>query len=192
MAPPASPPIAPTRAASRPSPLGPAYAKLWTAASVSFVGDGIHNTAVALLAATLTRDPLGIAAVEIAGQLPWLLLALPGGALVDRWDRRRVLWRTDAYRCMVVAALAGVVLAGWASLPVLGAAGFLLTAGGTLFTPAAQSIVPSLVSRAPARLERANGRLAAAQTAGWHFLGPPAGGLLFSLARSVPFLADVA
>jgi hypothetical protein len=73
---------------------------------------------------------------------------------------------------------------------LLGAAGFLLAVGGTLFTPASLSIVPAIVSREPARLERANGRLAAAQTAGWHFLGPPAGGLLFSLARAVPFLAD--
>ena len=170
--------------------LGPAYAKLWSAASVSYLGDGIHNTALPLLAATLSRDPLLIAAVEIAGQLPWLLFALPGGALVDRWDRRRVLWLVDAYRGLVVGVLAIAVIAGWASIPALGVAGFLLAAGGTLFNPASMSILPAAVSREPARLERANGRLAAAQTVGWHMLGPPLGGVLFSLARSVPFVVD--
>jgi MFS family permease len=104
-----------------------------------------------------------------------LLFALPAGALVDRWDRRRVLWLTDAYRGLVVA-----VLAGWASIPLLGTAGFLLAVGGTLFTPASMSIIPSIVSREQTRLERANGRLAAAQTIGEHFLGPPAGGVLAS------------
>ena len=170
--------------------LGSGYAKLWAAASVSFVGDGIYSTALPLLAASLTRDPLGVAAVEVAGQLPWLLFALPAGALVDRWDRRRVLWLTDAYRALVLAALTVVIVAGWASIPLLGAAGFLLAVGGTLFTPATMSILPGLVSRDPARLERANSRLAAAQTVGDNFLGPPAGGALFSLARSIPFAAD--
>jgi hypothetical protein len=177
-------------AASQPKRLGLGYATLWTAASVSFVGDGIYYTALPLLAASLSRDPLVVAAVEVAGQLPWLLFALPSGAMVDRWDRRRVLWLADAHRSLVVAALAGAILAGWASIPLLGAAGFLLSIGGTLFNPAAMSIVPAIVSREPAQLERANGRLAAAQTVGEHFLGPPVGGVLFSLARSIPFLAD--
>lgn len=152
-------------------------------------GDGIYYTALPLLAATLTRDPLRVAAVDVASQLPWLLFALPAGALVDRWDRRRVLWLTDAYRGLVLAALAVAVVAGWASIPVLAAAGFLLGTGGTLFVPASLSIIPAIVSREPSRLERANGRLAAAQTVGLHFLGPPAGGALFSLARSAPFVS---
>jgi MFS family permease len=170
--------------------LGSAYAKLWAAASVSFVGDGIYSTALPLLAATLTRDPLGVASVEVASQLPWLLFALHAGALVDRWDRRRVLWLTDAYRALVLVALTAAILAGWVSIPLLGAAGFLLAVGGTLLTPATMSILPGLVSREPARLERANSRLAAARTVGDNFLGPPAGGAPFSLARWLPFAAD--
>jgi MFS family permease len=184
MATPASP------AASQPTGLGSAYAKLWTAAAVSFLGDGIYSTALPLLAATLTRDPLRVASVEVASQLPWLLFALHAGALVDRWDRRRVLWLTDAYRALVLAALAVALVAGWASIPLLGAAGFLLAVGGTLFTPATMSILPGLVSRDSARLERANSRLAAAQTVGDNFLGPPTGGALFSLTRSLPFAVD--
>lgn len=186
----ASSPAASPAKSVRPERLGPAYAKLWSAAAVSYMGDGVHNTALPLLAATLTRDPLLIAAVEVAGQLPWLLFALPGGAMVDRWDRRRVLWLVDAYRGLVVGALAVAVVAGWASIPALGVAGFLLTTGGTLFNPASMSVLPAVVSRDPARLERANGRLAAAQTMGWHLLGPPLGGVVFSLARSVPFVVD--
>jgi MFS family permease len=179
-----------TMAVSRPRALGLAYAKLWSAGSVSYLGDGIYYTALPLLAASLSRDPLIVATVQVAGEAPWLLFALPAGALVDRWDRRRVLWIADAYRSLVVTALAVAIVAGWTSIAVLGATGFLLAIGGTLFNPAALSIVPAIVSREPDRLERANGRLAAAQTIGEHFLGPPVGGVLFSLAHSVPFLAE--
>ena len=175
--------------AAKATGLGSGYAKLWAAAWVSFVGDGIYGTALPLLAATLTRDPLGVAAVEVASQLPWLLFALPAGAC---WIRGTApsLWLTDAYRALVLTALTVAILVGWASIALLGAAGFLLAVGGTLFTPATMSILPGLVSRDPAQLERANSRLAAAQTVGDNFLGPPAGGALFSLARSVPFAAD--
>jgi hypothetical protein len=113
-----------------------------------------------LLAATLTRDPLGVASVEVASQLPWLLFALAAGALVDRWDRRRVLWRTDAYRALVLTALTVAIVAGWASIPCSGRPGSCSQWGGTVFTPATMSIIPGLVSRHPARLERANSRLA--------------------------------
>ena len=86
--------------------LGGSYVKLWSATALSTVGDGIYFTALALLAAHLTRDPLSVAFVEIGSQLPWLLFALLGGALVDRWNRRRVMWMVDAYRCVVVVAFA--------------------------------------------------------------------------------------
>jgi hypothetical protein len=42
--------------APRPNRLGSAYAKLWTAASVSYLGDGVYDTALPLLAARLTRE----------------------------------------------------------------------------------------------------------------------------------------
>jgi MFS family permease len=170
--------------------LGPGFAKLWAAVAVSNVGDGVYASALPLLAATLTRDPLAIAVVFFAGRLPWLLLALPAGVLVDRVDRRRLLWTTDAARVAVVGVLGMTVLAGWASVPLLAVAGFLLGVGETLYDTAAQVIVPALVSRDPARLEVANGRIESAALVGGQLAGPPAGGLLFTAAPAIPFLVD--
>jgi hypothetical protein len=48
--------------------------------------------------------------VTFASWLPWLLIALLSGALVDSWDRRRVLWTVDLGRCVLVGALLGGVL----------------------------------------------------------------------------------
>src|SRR6266511_2217802 len=169
---------------------GPGYHKLWTAAAVSTLGDGVFLAALPLLAATLSRDPLQVSLVAFAGWLPWLLFGLISGALVDRWDRRRVMWTVDAVRLALVGGLGVAVLAGGATIPLLATIGFLLGSGQTLFDNAAQSLIPTLVSRDTQRLERANSQLYGAQTVSQNFAGPPAGGALFALAASVPFLAD--
>ncbi len=170
--------------------LGSGYRRLWTATAVSSLGDGVYLTALPLLAASLTRDPVAVSLVTLATTLPNLLLTLTAGVLVDRWDRCRVLWRVDVFRFLMVAALATAVLGGFASIPLLMAVGFLLGAGETLFATAAQAFLPLLVSREPERLELANGRLLGVETLGGQLAGPPLGGLLFSLARWVPFGVD--
>jgi MFS family permease len=170
--------------------LGSGYRRLWTATAVSSLGDGVYFTALPLLAVSLTRDPVAVSLVTLATTLPNLLLTLTAGVLVDRWDRRRVLWRVDAFRFLVVAALAAAVLGGWVGIPLLMAVGFLLGAGETLFATAAQALLPLLVSREPERLELANGRLLGVQTLSGQLVGPPLGGLLFSLARWLPFGVD--
>jgi MFS family permease len=170
--------------------LGPAFGRLWAAAGVSTVGDGMTTTAVPLLAASLTRDPVSISLVTATWFLPWLLLGLLSGALVDRWDRRRMLWTVDLCRAAVITGLAAAVLAGAASIPLLAGAVFLLGTGQTLFDSAAHAAIPAVVSRDPARLHRANGRMLSTQTIGQSFLGPPAGGALFAVASWLPFAAD--
>jgi MFS family permease len=152
----------------------------------------MYLAALPLLAATLTRDPLAVSVVTFAGWLPWLLFALPAGALVDRLDRRRVMWTVDAARALVVGLLTVAVVAGWASIPLLAVAGFLVGAGQTLVENAAQAMVVAVVGRDPRRLERANGRLVASLTVGQQLAGPPLGSAAFALAAWLPFLADAA
>jgi MFS family permease len=153
--------------------LGPRYHKLWTATAISTLGDGVFATALPLLAATLSRDPLQVSLITFSGWLPWLLFGLVAGALVDRLDRRRLMWTVDAARSMIVAALGMAVLAGWASVPLLAVGGFMLGIGATLFDNAATSLLPSLVGRDARRLDRANSQLYGTETAGQRFLGPP-------------------
>ena len=169
---------------------GTGFARLWGAAGVSNFGDGVYGTALPLLAATLTRDPLLVSLVSFAEWLPWLLFGLLSGALLDRWDRRRVMWTVDAARFAVVGGLAVVVLAGEASIVLLGIVGFLLGTGQTLVDTGSHSILPALVSRDPERLEQANGRLVGTQVVTQELAGPPVGGFLFSLSAWTPFAVD--
>jgi MFS family permease len=172
--------------------LGPVFAKLWTAAGISTVGDGLTQTAIPLLAATLTRDPFQIGLISAVQYVPWLLLGLPGGALVDRWDRTRTMWVVDLLRTALIAALAVAVVGGVASVALLVAAAFLIGTGQIFFDGAAQAAIPAAVGREPARLHRANGRLLGTRTVGGSFVGPPLGGLLFAAGRWLPFVADAA
>lgn len=175
---------------SRPAPLGPDYTRLWLASAASNLGDGVFLVGLPLLAATLTRSPGRVAAVVFAGRLPWLLLALVSGALVDRWDRRRVMWVVDALRFGVVALLAVAVAGDVATIPLLMVGAFVLGVGETLFDNAAQSIVATLVRREPERLQRANARQYGTEILTNQFAGPPAGGFLFTVGRAAPFVAD--
>ncbi|GAA0916263.1 MFS transporter [Virgisporangium aurantiacum] len=165
-----------------------AYRRLWGASVVSSVGDGAFVAAVPLLAVTITRDPRLVSLVAAATYLPWLLLSLPIGALVDRHERVGLMWRSQAAQATVVAVIAVLALTGTANIPLLVALVFLLGTGEVLFGNAAQAVLPDIVPKA--LLHKANGLQSAATTVGQLFVGPPVGSVLFAVAVALPFGVD--
>lgn len=171
-----------------PDRLGPAYWRLWWANAVDSVGDGAWAAALPLLTASLTRDSRLVAAVSAAAYLPWLLVSLPAGALVDRSARVPLLWRTQLAQLVILAGLTAAVATGAASIPVLALGAFLLGTFEVVFGNAAQSVLPELVPQG--LLARANGNQYASQVTGQFFLGPPVGSLLFAVSPALPFVVD--
>jgi MFS family permease len=168
--------------------LGSGYWRVWWANTVSSIGDGAFVSALPLLAVTITRDPRLIAVVSAAFYLPWLLLSLPAGALVDRYDRVMLMWRAQVAQGGVVAVIAVLAAFRLADIAMLTAAGFCLGAAEVVFSNAAQAILPQLI---PAdQLPKANGQLQVSLTLGETFLGPPVGSVLFAVARVLPFGLD--
>jgi len=170
--------------------LGRPFQILWSSSSVSTLGDGVRLVALPLLAASITRSPIGIAAVSISGQIPWILTSLLGGAIADRLDRRSVMWVIDAVRAFVALALVGVVIAKHQSLPVLCLVAFLLGIGQTLFDNASHALLPSVIPKSD--LESANGRLMSSRIVLSGFVGPPLGSTLFAIMMAAPFAVDAA
>ncbi|WP_405558619.1 MFS transporter [Streptomyces sp. NBC_01171] len=166
------------------------FGRLWAAQTVSSLGDGVSHAALPLLALSLTRDPMALAVVTAAGTLPWVLFGVLGGALVDRWDRRRAMWVTDVARAVLLAISAVAAALDVLSIPLLAAVAFLLGLGGLFFDTAATAYLPDLLGRDTVLLERANSRLRGAQTAASGFVGPPVGSALLTVGRAVPLLAD--
>jgi MFS family permease len=181
-----------TQAPSRPAPaasrLSRAYWRLWWANAISSTGDGAFVAALPLLAVTITRDPRLVSVVAAATYLPWLLLSLPAGAVVDRYDRAALMWRAQAVQAAVVTIIVVLVVVRQASIEMLAAGGFLLGSAEVIFSNAAQSVLPDLVP--PELLAKANGSQQVSLTVGESFLGPPAGSLLFAAAAALPFGLD--
>ena len=75
---------------------------LWIAALASNLGTWMQNVGAAWLMTSLSRSPLMVSLIQTASILPIFLLALPGGALADIVDRRRLLIFSQAW--MMVAA----------------------------------------------------------------------------------------
>lgn len=164
------------------------YWRLWCAAALSNLGDGIRAAAFPLLVAFLTRDPAAVAGLSVALHLPWLVLGLPAGVVVDRLDRRHLWTWTNGGRAATLGLLLLALATGRLDVWGLYALAFLLGTGEILVDGATLAMVPRVV---PAlALERANGRLLAAEIAGNEFAGPPLGAALFSVAVALPFAAN--
>jgi MFS family permease len=163
---------------------------LLVAAAASNLGDGVTVAAAPLLAASLTEDPRRIGAVGVALTLPWLLFALPSGAVADRADRRWLMVAADLVRAACMGLLALAVLTGEASIPVLLVVFFATTTAYTVFHNASQAALPMVVDRDG--LSRANARFQTVQIVGATLVGPPLGGLLFAAAAAAPFALDAA
>ncbi|GAB3351986.1 MFS transporter [Modestobacter lapidis] len=166
--------------------LGPAFWRLFAASASSNLADGVNRVALPLLAATLTRDPVLVAALTSLAFLPWLLFALPAGAVVDRVDRKRAMAAANTVRALALAALAATVLAGALSLPVLYVVAFVVGGAETVYDSAARAMLPQVVHRN--QLDRGNGLITVAEEASQAFVGAPLGSLLFALAVAAPLL----
>ncbi|MFF9585017.1 MFS transporter [Streptomyces achromogenes] len=163
------------------------FGRLWSAAVLSSFGDALRTATLPLLAASLTDQPLLIAAVVACGYLPWIVFGLLGGAVADRVDQRRAMWTVDAARGLLMASFAVAVALGHASLALLIVLAFTLTTLQTLFDNAATALLPALV--APDALGSANTRLMTGQKITGGLLGAPAVPLLMAVGASVPFAA---
>lgn len=161
------------------------FGRLLVAWFASVTGDGMRFAALPLLALTLSPSPAAISAVAAATTLPWLLVALPAGAVVDRLDPAAVIAWVNAGRALTTALLVFAVVTHHEGIPLLCVVGFLLTTGETFADSAGQSLLVRLVP--PDRLESANARFVGSENVGLDLIGPLAAGGLFVVAHWLPF-----
>jgi MFS family permease len=159
-----------------------------TAIGVSGLGDGLVLAAFPLLAAQLTSSPTLVVAVTVAARLPWLLVAVPAGAFVDRGDRRRMAVTVEIGRTAVLIAFALLVVADHGVLAALLVTAFLIGVGETVVESVMHAVLPQLVPTDD--LAHANGVLFSTETATKDLIGPAVGGALFGLAAALPFVLD--
>jgi MFS family permease len=161
------------------------FPRYWLSAFLADFGDGVRLAAFPLLAAQMTRSPAAVATVTAVQGLPWLVIGLGAGAIVDRRDLRKTMVCVDVVRAMMIATLAVGVAAHVMSLPLIYLTAFTTGVGSMVRDTAATTAVPRLIDHD--ELERANGHLVAGGIVGTELAGPAVGGWLFGVAAALPF-----
>ncbi len=149
----------------------------------------MSTIAYPLLVLSLTGSPADAGIVGFAATIPYLLIQLPAGVLVDRIDRRRAMIVCDAGRLLVLAGLAAAVAAGHAPLVLIAAVALVEGCLTVVFNLAELSAIQLLVPAVQLEPALAQNE---ARVRGAGLLGQPLGGALFGLGRAVPFAADAA
>ncbi len=164
------------------------FRRLNWAWGISLFGDGVRMVALPLVAALLTGSPLAVSAVAAAELIPWLLLSLFSGALVDRWESRTVLVLAHLARALLTGVLVAALLTDRASVLVLSVLAFLLTLAET-FADAASQVLLVAVAGADDLLP-ANARIRTVESLTLNLAGPLAGGALVALQPALAFAVD--
>jgi MFS family permease len=170
------------------SRLGRSYWKLFGAITLSNAADGIRLVAFPWLAATLTRDPLMVAGVAAAGQLPWLVVSVHAGVIIDRVNRRVLIVASQLVHLGIGVLLTLLVLSGDITVAALLSLAALTGCAEVVYDTTAQTVLPSLVPRS--QVTRASGYLVGAEVSTQTMIGRPLGGLLAGLGVATAFLAQ--
>lgn len=165
------------------------FVLLWTGQTFSEVGTRMTSVAFPLLVLALTGSPAKAGVSGFAAALPYVLFFLPAGALVDRWDRRRVMLFCEIGQFTALGSLAAAFAFHAVTFPHILVTGFVSGSCFVFFSVSQRALLPALVpserlTEALARQE-AKSRSAA-------LTGSPLGGLLFGLGHALPFAADAA
>ncbi len=123
------------------------FLAIWIAAMASNVGSWIQSVGEKWLMSELTRSPLLMSLIETGATLPMLALSLPGGAIADIVDRRKLLLFTQTWMLLVAAIMAVLSALHLVTPGILISMSMLLGVGGALNAPAWGATVPDLVPR---------------------------------------------
>ena len=168
--------------------LGPAFNRMWGASLLTNLADGVLMTAAPLLAVTLTKNPVLISALSALVMLPWLLFAIPIGAIVDRVDRRFLLAGANAMRFLIAALLALAISTHTITIYSLFLATFLIGICEVTADTTSQSLIPQILDKS--QYESGNSKLQISETVIQGFVGAPLSGFLYAIAIYLPFVAN--
>ena len=163
------------------------FVLLWVGEASSQLGLQIAVVAYPLLVLGITGSAALAGVVGFARTLPWLVLSLPAGALIDRLNRKSVMVLADG---LASAALISIPICIWLvvlTVPQISVVAFVEGACIVFFHIAETAAVRSVVraEQLPDAIAANDGRAYAAR-----ITGTSVGGALFGLSRALPFLMD--
>lgn len=154
---------------------------------LSTIGSASSQIAYPLLVLALTHSPAKAGVVGFASFAPYVAFGLFAGVAADRWNRKRVMIAMDLLRVLAMTSIVTALVLGRLTFAQIAIAALVEGSAFVFFNiaevGALRSVVPARQLPDAAAAEQA--RMSVVTLA-----GPPLGGALFGVARSLPFLAD--
>jgi predicted MFS family arabinose efflux permease len=164
------------------------YMLLWSGQVVSVIGTGATQIVYPLLILALTNSPAAAGIAAALSSLPYLIFSLPAGALIDRWDRKRVMILCDIGRALTLASIPLALALNRLTIWQIYLAALIEGSLFVFFNIAEVASLPRVV--AMAQLPEATAQNEAAFATA-NILAPSIGTFLYqSFGRAFPFLAD--
>jgi MFS family permease len=123
------------------------FVLLWSGQVVSILGGQMAGLAYPLLVLALSHSPAKAGLVPIFWTAPFVLFGLPAGALVDRWNRKKVMIVCDAIRMLGVFSLPIAFFLRHLTVDMVYAAALAEGLGFCFFNIAEVSALPQVVSK---------------------------------------------
>ncbi len=162
---------------------------LWSGQAISTLGSSVSRLALPLLVLALTQSPTQAGLIAALQSVPYLVFSLPAGALIDRWDRKRVMIRCDVARCLAYGSVPLAYATAHLSLAQLYAVALV---GGTAYVFFNIAEVAALTRVVPAEHLSHATALNESATSASSLIGPGVAGLIISLGRTTLSGAAVA
>ena len=123
------------------------FALFWTGNFLSNIGTWMQNLALGWQILVMTNSPFLLGLNGFLGTVPSLVFSLPGGAIADRLNRRKLMLFTQTSMALLALALALLTSFHVIRIGEILAISFLTGLASALNNPAYQALVPDLVER---------------------------------------------
>lgn len=119
----------------------------WVGQFVSLIGTWMQSITQPYLAYRLSGKPFDLGLIGFAGALPTLILALPGGVLVERLDKRKTVIAMQIVMMLQAFVMAFLALTGVIQVWHIVVLAFLLGTASTIEITARQAMLIELVGK---------------------------------------------
>ncbi|MDV2884741.1 MFS transporter [Alkalihalophilus pseudofirmus] len=147
---------------------------------ITMFGASVLRFALSLYILDLTESATIFGAILALSIVPTILISPIGGAIADRFNKKRLMVTLDTISGTLIAMFALILASGHINVMTIAILMTALTLISALYQPAVQSSIPVLVPKE--LLMKSNGIISGVMSIS-NFVGPIVGGVLYSFAN---------
>ncbi|PWK13732.1 transmembrane secretion effector [Tumebacillus permanentifrigoris] len=123
------------------------YLKIYSAMTISKLGDWFFTIALPLLVYDLTKSASKMALVFVVGVLPQVLFSLIGGALADQLNKKKIMIFGDLLSAVLVSVIPIMYMVNGLQVWMVYIIAFLLASVSAFYHPSFEATIPQVLKR---------------------------------------------